>query len=259
MRLIRASLSDEFSFLEKETVQKPVRSCRSKKKKNLLLSHLPNPGTTRREFDCFSQKCAAWRKTIVLDVFTITGENCFFWYAFIFLVNVSCDKYSPNPHGPLKGERIEYKSNIHPSRRATLLFCRSRTVNLRNRSTLGIWRYFTLLYTFSGTSYISPIPRGPTSTTALNNGVPSKFLRTRGRVEKSMARKAGEHRCKAHLCCRPTRKTVKNAVMTHCPRIARDNYTPLRPTRYSLFFRSCLRTEARCGRSRRAYAFDNLL
>lgn len=67
-----------------------------------------------------------------------------------------------------------------------------------------------------------------------------------------MARKAGEHRCKAHLCCRPTRKTVKNAVMTHCPRIARDNYTPLRPTRYSLFFRSCLRTEARCGRSQYA-------
>lgn len=68
--------------------------------------------------------------------------------------------------------------------------------------------------------------------------------------KKSMARKASEHRCKEHLCCRPARKTVKNAVMTHCPRIARDNYTPLRPTRYSLFFRSRPRTEARCGRSR---------
>ena len=76
--------------------------------------------------------------------------------------------------------------------------------------------------------------------------------KNRGRVEKSMARKAGEHRCKAHLCCRPTRKMVKNAVMTHCPRIACDNYTPLRPTRYSLFFRSCLRIEARCGRSQPA-------
>lgn len=107
-------------------------------------------------------------------------------------------------------------------------------------------------YTFPGTVYISPVLRGPTSTTTLNDGVPSKFLRTRDRVEKSMARKAGEHRYKAHLCCRPIRKTVKNAVMTHCPRIACDNYTPLRPTRYSLFFRSCLRTEARCGRSQYA-------
>jgi len=74
----------------------------------------------------------------------------------------------------------------------------------------------------------------------------------RPRVKKSMARKAGEHRCKAHLYCRLTRKMVKNAVMTHCPRIACDNYTPLHPTRYSLFFRSCLRTEARCGRSQYA-------
>jgi len=100
----------------------------------------------------------------------------------------------------------------------------------------------------------SPIPRGPTSTTTLDDGVPSKFPSTRGRVEKSMARKAGEQRCKAHLCCRPARKTLKNAVMTHCPRIARDNYTPLRPTRYSLFFRSRPPTEARCGRSRYAKA-----
>jgi len=100
----------------------------------------------------------------------------------------------------------------------------------------------------------SPIPRGPTSTTTLDGDVPSKFLRTRGRIEKSMGRKAGEQRCKAHLCCRPARKTLKNAVMTHCPRIARDNYTPLRPTRYSLFFRSRPRTEARCGRSRYAKA-----
>lgn len=30
---------------------------------------------------------------------------------------------------------------------------------------------------------------------------------------------------------------VKNAVMTHCPRIARDNYTPLRPSRHPLIVR----------------------
>lgn len=28
------------------------------------------------------------------------------------------------------------------------------------------------------------------------------------------------------------KKMLKNAVMTHCPRIARDNYTPLRPSRH---------------------------
>lgn len=110
--------------------------------------------------------------------------------------------------------------------------------------------FYPLLHFSPHTVYVSPILQGPTSTTTLNDGVPSKFLRTRGRIEKSMARKAGEHRCKAHLCCRPARKTVKNAVMTHCPRIARDNYTPLHPTRYSLFFRSHPWIEAHCGRSR---------
>lgn len=33
------------------------------------------------------------------------------------------------------------------------------------------------------------------------------------------------------------KKMVKNAVMTHCPRIARDNYTPLRPSRHPLIVR----------------------
>jgi len=125
------------------------------------------------------------------------------------------------------------------------------------RETLGRWRstfYPLLRFSPHPPRASSSIPRGPTSTKTLDDDVPSKFPSTRGRIEKSMARKAGEQRCKAHLCCRPARKTLKNAVMTHCPRIARDNYTPLRPTRYSLFFRSRPRTEARCGRSRYAKA-----
>lgn len=40
---------------------------------------------------------------------------------------------------------------------------------------------------------VSSIHQGPTSTTTLHDGVPTKFLRIRGCVEKSMARKAGEH------------------------------------------------------------------
>lgn len=75
---------------------------------------------------------------------------------------------------------------------------------------------------------------GPTSTTTLGDDVPTKFLRTRGCVEKSKARKAARTPVQDASLLLAGKKMVKNAVMTHCPRIAHDNYTPLRPSRHPL-------------------------
>lgn len=91
---------------------------------------------------------------------------------------------------------------------------------------------------------------GPTSTTTL--GVPTKFLRTRGRVEKSKARKAGGHRCKRISAVgrqEDGEKCGNDALSSHC---SRQLYpiTPVPPPPYRPD-RVCARgPELRCGRSR---------